>query len=181
MHNSFELLYALKKLGYLKRTPDPLWWPHSGTLEVVVGALLTQQSRWERVEQSLENLRDHHLLSLIALSPADINQLSYLIKPSGFYNIKAHRLIELSKNLEVMDIPLNHMNMYYKYENLTLRELAGHMVAVREADLKYPIILDEDGEIMDGRHRLIKAIIENKKTIKAVRFKENPEPCKVED
>jgi len=91
------------------------------------------------------------------------------------------RLFELAKNLPVMEVPLDHMNMYYKYDNLTLRELAGHMVAVENADLKYPIILDEDGEIMDGRHRLLKAIIKGKKTIKAVRFAENPSPCEVVD
>ncbi|MEX1669101.1 hypothetical protein AB4876_09270 [Zhongshania guokunii] len=91
------------------------------------------------------------------------------------------RLIELAKDLEVMDIPLEHMNMYYKYENLTLREMVGHMKAVNDADLKYPIIIDEDGEIMDGRHRLMKAILEGESSIKAVRFKENPSPCEVAD
>jgi len=87
------------------------------------------------------------------------------------------RLFELSKDFEVMDIPLDHMNMYYEYKNLTLRELAGHAVAIRDADLSFPIILDEDGEIMDGRHRLMKSIILEKETIKAVRFKINPMPC----
>ena len=91
------------------------------------------------------------------------------------------RLIELSKDLEVMDIPLGHMNMYYKYNDLTLRELVGHMDAVNKADLKYPIILDEDGEIMDGRHRLMKAILQGKESIKAVRLSENPSPCEVVD
>ncbi|MHA1832456.1 MAG: hypothetical protein ACTSV7_00575 [Candidatus Baldrarchaeia archaeon] len=87
------------------------------------------------------------------------------------------RLFELSKNLDAFDIPLKHINMHNTYESLTLRELAGHIVAVNEASLEYPIILSEDGEIMDGRHRLIKAIISEKETIKAVRFCENPAPC----
>jgi len=91
------------------------------------------------------------------------------------------RLFELSRSLEVMDIPLKHMNMYYQYEDLTLREMCGHMVAIKNAELKYPIILDEDGEIMDGRHRLMKAIIEGKETIKVVRFEKNPSPCRVDD
>ena len=55
-----------------------------------------------------------------------------------------------------------------------------HMKAVNDADLKRPIILDEDGELMDGRHRLMKAMLLGKKTIKAVRFDENPSPCQVE-
>ena len=87
------------------------------------------------------------------------------------------RLIQLSKDLAVMEIPLTHLNVYYKYENLTLREMVGHMEAVNNADLNYPIILDEDGEVMDGRHRIMKAILTKQKTIKAVRFDDNPSPC----
>ena len=99
----------------------------------------------------------------------------------GNYKWSVARLFELSKDLTVMDIPLDHVNMYYKYEMVTLREMAGHMTAVNNASLEYPIILDEDGEIMDGRHRLIKSIIKGEKTIKAVRFKKNPYPCEIAD
>ena len=88
------------------------------------------------------------------------------------------RLITLSKDLKVFKIPLNHLNVYYTYEKLTLREMVMHMKAVNEADLKYPIILDEDGDVMDGRHRIMKAIKTGKKSIKAVRFDRNPDPCR---
>ena len=57
MQSSYDLFYALKQLDYLKTKRDPLWWPNSGTFEVLVGALLTQQTKWERVEESLENLK----------------------------------------------------------------------------------------------------------------------------
>lgn len=97
----------------------------------------------------------------------------------GNHHWSVARLIELSKDLFVMAIPLPHINMHYKYENLTLREMVGHMQAVNDADLNYPIILDEDGEIMDGRHRLMKAILLKHENIKAVRFEKNPRPCKV--
>jgi hypothetical protein len=87
------------------------------------------------------------------------------------------RLITLSRDLEVFDIPLNHLNIYYRYNDLSLREMVMHMRAVLDADLNYPIILDEDGEVLDGRHRIMKAIIEGKDSIKAVRFEVNPSPC----
>ena len=90
------------------------------------------------------------------------------------------RLVTLSKDLEVMEIPLNHLNVYYRYESLTLRDMVTHMNAVNDADLSYPIILDEDGELMDGRHRIMKALCEGVKTIKAVRFDDNPSPCRVD-
>jgi hypothetical protein len=88
------------------------------------------------------------------------------------------RLIGLSKDLQVMEIPLDHLQVYNIYENITLREMVMHMKAVNSTDLSFPIILDEDGEIMDGRHRIMKAMLLGKKTIKAVRFNENPIPCK---
>jgi hypothetical protein len=77
-----------------------------------------------------------------------------------------------------MEVPLNHLCTWKKYD-ISLRELVGHMKAVLDADLSFPIILDEDNEIMDGRHRLMKAMLEGRETIKAVRFEENPDPCRV--
>jgi hypothetical protein len=91
------------------------------------------------------------------------------------------RLIALSSELEVMIIPLAHLNVYNSMEKMTLREMAGHVEAVNSADMSHPIILDEDGDIMDGRHRIIKAIVTGAETIKAVRFAVNPEPCRIEE
>ena len=99
----------------------------------------------------------------------------------GRHNWSVPRLFELARELQVMDVPLNHLNLYYTYEKLTLREMVMHMKAVNEADLEMPIILDEDGELMDGRHRLMKAMLTGAETIKAVRFDENPSPCQVKD
>ena len=80
-----------------------------------------------------------------------------------------------------MDVPLNHLNVYVVYEKLTLREMVMHMKAANDADLNLPIILDEDGELMDGRHRIMKAMLIGADSIKAVRFDENPSPCHVAD
>ena len=91
------------------------------------------------------------------------------------------RLFELARALPVMDIPLDHLNVFYEYRNLTLREMVMHMKAVNSADLGTPIILDEDGEVMDGRHRIMKAMLRGHATIKAVRFDENPSACQVCD
>lgn len=89
------------------------------------------------------------------------------------------RLFELSRDLPVMEVPLDHLCVHYTYTELTLREMVMHMRAISEADLDKPIILDEDGELMDGRHRLMKAMLLGEKTIKAVRFDVNPSPCMV--
>lgn len=80
-----------------------------------------------------------------------------------------------------MDVPLGHLNIYHTYDNLSLREMVTHMRAVHDANLQYPIIMDEDGDIMDGRHRIMKAMLTGQHTIKAVRFDENPSPCRRHD
>jgi len=51
------------------------------------------------------------------------------------------------------------------------------MKQVRDCDLNFPIILDDEGYVLDGRHRIIKALYEEQETIKAVRFEIMPEPC----
>lgn len=99
----------------------------------------------------------------------------------GRHHWSVPRLFELARDLPVMDIPLNHLNLYYVYEKLTLRDMVMHMLAVDAADLDVPIILDEDGRLMDGCHRLMKAMFHGKETIKAVRFDENPDPDRVDD
>ena len=99
----------------------------------------------------------------------------------GRHSWSVPRLFELSRNLPVMEVPLNHLSLYYTYEKLTLRDMVMHMNAVNNADLDKPIILDEDGDLMDGRHRLMKAMLLGKETIKAIRFDENPSPCRVSD
>ena len=88
------------------------------------------------------------------------------------------RLIELSKDLAVFDAQLDCLDVSKTYNDIRMRDFVMHMNAVLEADLDFPIILDEDGEIMDGRHRVMKAMHLGKKTIKAVRFDENPTPCR---
>ena len=100
VENSFDLLRRLKELGFLKEERDPFWWPNSGTFEVVVGAILTQNTKWQKVQKALLNLKNY--LGEIKLEKiADIDQknLATLIKPAGFYNTKAKRIKTLSLNI----------------------------------------------------------------------------------
>jgi hypothetical protein len=88
---------------------------------------------------------------------------------------KVSRLIILSHDLEVMEIPLKHLNIFNLYPILkSTMDFVNNVKRVNEADLDCPIILDEEGYIMDGRHRLAKALLLEKETIKAVRFEETP-------
>jgi hypothetical protein len=95
----------------------------------------------------------------------------------GGHHWDVARLVTLAGELETFDLNLRGMCTNYRYD-VSLREMVMHFNAVMDADLDHPIILDEDGEIMDGRHRLMKAIIDGKDAIKAVQFDINPEPDK---
>ena len=97
--NSLDLLKALKTLGHIHDERDPWWWPNSGSFDVVVGALLTQQTRWENVEQSLARLRRAGRLNLHALADASPDELRQHIRPSGFFNTKAQRLHTLARRI----------------------------------------------------------------------------------
>lgn len=96
----------------------------------------------------------------------------------GNHHWSVARLIRLARDLPVMRIPLEHLYIWHTYEKLSLREMVGHIKSINAADLSYPIILDEDGVLMDGRHRIMKALLLGKKKIKAVRFEANPSPCR---
>ncbi len=98
LQDSFELFSALEKLNLLDNSPS-LWWPEYGTFEVVVGAMLTQNSQWSRVEQSLANLRIHDFLDPSRLAECPHDVLMELIRPSGLFKAKAANLIRLARNM----------------------------------------------------------------------------------
>ncbi|MGE4398424.1 MAG: 3-methyladenine DNA glycosylase [Campylobacterales bacterium] len=97
MLNSFELFKNLLELEHNLTERDPYWWPHSGSFEVIVGVMLTQQTKWENVEKSIENLRCFGLLSLQKIAELEIGILAEAIRPSGFYNQKSVRLKALCR------------------------------------------------------------------------------------
>jgi endonuclease-3 related protein len=68
------------------------WWPAEEPFEVIVGAILTQNTAWTNVEKAITALKEEHLLSPEALSRIDEGILANIIRPSGYYNVKAKRL-----------------------------------------------------------------------------------------
>ena len=71
------------------------WWPGESTFEVMVGAVLTQNTNWRGVEKAIANLKRHDLLSVDKLHTVDADELAGLIRPSGYFNLKASRLKNL--------------------------------------------------------------------------------------
>ncbi|WP_198017504.1 endonuclease III domain-containing protein [Syntrophorhabdus aromaticivorans] len=75
------------------------WWPGETRLEVIVGAILTQNTSWKNVEKAIDNLKAMNLLDVGALHALSMEQLAKVIRPSGFYNVKSKRLKSFVKVL----------------------------------------------------------------------------------
>ena len=71
------------------------WWPGDTTLEIMVGAVLTQNTNWSNVSRAIANLKRDQLLSLDGLAGLPVAELAEMIRPSGYYNLKAQRLKNL--------------------------------------------------------------------------------------
>jgi len=87
-------LYAVYRRLFL-RFGGQRWWPARTPLEVAVGAVLTQNTSWCNVEKAILNLRREKVLSFRALQRLPAERLAGLIRPAGYYNIKAERLVNL--------------------------------------------------------------------------------------
>ena len=79
----------------LKHFGPQHWWPAQSPFEVMVGAVLTQNTAWKNVEQAIANLREAGVLDPRALFSVSSQVLEELIRPAGFYRVKAARLRSL--------------------------------------------------------------------------------------
>jgi endonuclease-3 related protein len=68
------------------------WWPADSRFEVMVGAILTQNTAWSNVEKAIVNLRAEGMLSAQALLGATVQHLGEVIRSAGYFNLKARRL-----------------------------------------------------------------------------------------
>src|SRR3989338_1906971 len=95
MSNSKTLKRYYNKL--LKTFGPQRWWPGDGPFEVMVGAVLTQNTNWGNVEKAINNLKQAGKLSAAAIHKMRQDQLAGLIRPSGYFNIKSTLLKSLIK------------------------------------------------------------------------------------
>ena len=102
------------------------------------------------------------------------------------------RLLELSSALPVREAALDSIDeidsVYWfddQIDRPTVRRVVEHLRLIEDVDLSHPIILGVDGRVMDGMHRIAKALLEGRSTISAVRFATHPDPdyrnCRPED
>lgn len=96
--------------------------------------------------------------------------------PDGLLAWDVDRLVDLSRALPQRMVPLSAIQELDEpwSEAQTWRDLVAHVQLIDEADLSYPIILSADGRVMDGRHRVAKALRAGRAMVAAVQFTEDP-------
>ena len=99
--------------------------------------------------------------------------------PAGVRAWDVDRLVSMSKHFVPELVPIaeiREVDEPYWGALMTGREVADHARLIQEADLSFPIILSSDGRVMDGMHRVLRAILMGHSHISAVRFGDDPTP-----
>ncbi len=109
--------------GAMERSLGPQgWWPGRTRFEVIVGAILTQNTSWSNVARAISNLRRAKMLTPQDLASLPTSRLAGLIKSSGYYNIKATRLKRFLRFLQ-RRYGLSLSRMFARRPSILRREL----------------------------------------------------------
>ena len=110
-------------------------------------------------------------------------QYHFRQSPMGLRAWNVRRLAEISSSLPRERIPLSAIREldepYWSGEpatSITCRQIAEHARLIRDCDLAFPIILSSNGRVMDGMHRVCRALVDGLDDIEAVRFLEDRSP-----
>ena len=103
--------------------------------------------------------------------------------PKGLCVWDVHHLVASSRDLIPERVQLSQIQelnephwAHERTEQLTCREIVDHTRLILDCDMAFPIILSSEGRVMDGMHRVCKALLQGLKEIEAVRFVNDPEP-----
>lgn len=110
------------------------WWPGDSRFEMMVGAVLVQNTAWKNVQRAIENLRAADVMEPAALYAVPEGELAELIRPSGYFQVKTRRLRHLLRF--VMEEYQGSLDAMFRTDLATLREqlLAVHGVGPETAD-----------------------------------------------
>ncbi len=130
MPSTTEILKSYYDALYERFGPQQ-WWPGETPFEVVIGAVLTQNTNWKNVEKAIANLKREGLLDPVSLYAAPRERLTELIRPAGYYNIKADRLHNLLA--VIVDEYAGDVDMFLSG---TVDELRQRLVSIRGVGLE---------------------------------------------
>ena len=87
-----------------KRYGPQYWWPAETLDEILIGAILTQNTAWKNVEKAIQNLKENNVLTLSNISNLPTSDLENIIKPAGFYKVKSRYLKSFAVNMKGKNI-----------------------------------------------------------------------------
>lgn len=113
------------------------WWPtttKNRETEIVIGAILTQNTSWKNVEKAILNLKQNGLVDLRKLAAVETSKLARIIRPSGYYNQKARKLKAFGKH--VVDNYMGDLRKLFAKDTGDLRSelLSIHGIGPETAD-----------------------------------------------
>jgi endonuclease-3 related protein len=102
------------------------WWPASSSFEVIVGAILTQNTSWNNVEKAIANLKKERMLSIKKIALVNEKKLALLIKSAGYFNQKACYLKQFCQHL------MKHFNgNLKKFFNREIEEVRKELLSLK--------------------------------------------------
>src|SRR5574341_2091030 len=90
MRKTKDLLQIYQKMYDVLGTQR--WWPGETPFEIIIGTILTQNTNWSNVDKAIKNLKTAGRLSPEEIYELSLTELAQLIRPSGFFNVKARRV-----------------------------------------------------------------------------------------
>ncbi|MBA1393204.1 endonuclease III [Lactobacillus sp. XV13L] len=144
----------------LKRYGAQHWWPAENEYEIIVGAILVQNTNWRNVDHSLDNLRQRVGFDPQAILALEIDELKDLIRPSGFYNAKAQTIHATLQFMAAYDFALEQINAALPGDRLrtSLLEIKG--IGNETADDMLLYVFDRPVFIADAYARRMIARLE---------------------
>jgi len=123
------LIIKMNKMNKIKKIYQILlnehgkqgWWPaksNNKKFEIIIGAILTQNTAWRNVEISIKNLAKNNLIDINKIKKINSNKLKNLIKSSGFFNQKAERLKIIANHLS----NYKNLNEFFKRPGKEIRQ-----------------------------------------------------------
>jgi len=108
------------------------WWPAESPFEIMVGAILTQNTAWINVEKAIQNLKQADTLNTHSIIELADEELAALIRPSGYFNVKSQRL----KNYTKWFVDAGRFKGLQQFNNSDLRQrlLAVNGIGPETAD-----------------------------------------------
>ncbi|MDR2800251.1 MAG: endonuclease III domain-containing protein [Desulfovibrio sp.] len=109
------------------------WWPADSPFEIAVGAVLTQNTSWRNVEKAIAGLRERGFLRPEALYSMPLRDLEDLLRPAGFFRLKAGRLralLEYFSTYAGWDVPPDNLRLDF-LRGREGRELREELLGVR--------------------------------------------------